>query len=66
MGSVAASADAPVTAQNVEGYTDLSQQIDNQVVKLNKVIDNEVPKFNQIVEKRKTPAIPIKPKVTNP
>ncbi len=66
MGSVASSADAPVTAQNVEGYTDLSQQIDNQVVKLNKVIDNEVPKFNQIVEKRKTPAISIKPKVTKP
>jgi photosystem II stability/assembly factor-like uncharacterized protein len=66
MGSVAASADSPVTAQNVEGFTELAQQVDVQLIKLNKVIDNDVPKFNQIVEKRKTPAISIKPKVTKP
>ncbi|MDZ7880843.1 MAG: glycosyl hydrolase [Saprospiraceae bacterium] len=66
MASVAASADTPLTAQNVEGFTDLAQQADVQIIKLNKVIESEVPKFNQIVEKRKTPAISIKPKVTKP
>jgi hypothetical protein len=64
--NVASSAETPLTAQTVEGYTDLAQQVDAQLVKLNKVIENDVPKFNQIVEKRKTPAISIKPKVTKP
>jgi hypothetical protein len=66
MANVASSADTPVTSQTMEGFTELAQQVDVQVVALNKVIDNLVPKFNQIVEKRKTPAISVKPKVTKP
>ena len=66
MAGVAASADAPLTAQVVEGYTNLSQLIDNQLNTLNKIIEIDVPKFNQFVEKRKTDVILIKPKITKP
>ncbi len=66
MANVASSADTPVTSQTVEAFSALAQEADVQFNALNKAIDTLVPKFNQIVEKRKTPAIMVKPKVAKP